>query len=125
MNKKTGPSKQSAHHTEKGSLLCRSSQTTELERWDSMDPPLFFSYLPRTLPAGLVDPQQLQTISIGMGFRPEGREFRYIFVATKLPEPEHPELIPTSVHVPVMVLFVTVPCRVNVSPLGLPDLTVS
>jgi len=27
------------------------------------------------------------------GFRPEGREFRYIFVATKLPEPEHPELI--------------------------------
>jgi hypothetical protein len=72
-----------------------------------------------------VDPQELQTISIGMGFRPEGREFRYIFVATKLPEPEHPELIPTSVHVPVMVLFVTVPCRVNVSPLGLPDLTVS
>ena len=41
----------------------------------------------------------------------------YIFVAVKLPEPVHPELIPTSVHVPVMVLFVTVPCNVNVSPL--------
>ena len=49
----------------------------------------------------------------------------YIFVAVKLPEPVHPELIPTSVHVPVMVLFVTVPCRVKVSPLGLPDWTVS
>jgi hypothetical protein len=49
----------------------------------------------------------------------------YIFVAVKLPEPVHPELIPSSVHVPVMVLFVTVPCKVNVSPLGLPDLTVS
>ena len=62
---------------------------------------------------------------MGMGFRSEDRERRYIFVTTKLPEPEHPELIPTSVHLPVMVLLFAVPCRVKVSPLGLPDLTVS
>jgi hypothetical protein len=53
------------------------------------------------------------------------RERRYIFVTTKLPEPEHPELIPTSVQVPVIVLLFTAPFSVKVSPLGLPDLTVS
>jgi hypothetical protein len=63
--------------------------------------------------------------SMGMGFRSEDREFSYIFVTTKLPEPEHPELSPTSVQLPVMVLFFTVPCRAKVLPLGLPDLTVS
>jgi hypothetical protein len=62
---------------------------------------------------------------MGMGLHSEDREFGYIRVTTKLPEPEHPELTPTSVHLPVMVLFFVVPCRVNVSPLGLPDFMVS
>jgi hypothetical protein len=63
---------------------------------------------------------------MGMGFRSEDREFGYIRVAAKLPEPEHPEFTPTSVQVPVMLLlFFAVPCNVSVSPLGVPDLTMS
>lgn len=60
----------------------------------------------------------------GWGFQ-EHRETDYILFTTKLPEPEHPELIPTSVQVPVMMLFCTVPCRVRVLPPGFPDLIVS
>ena len=49
---KRGPSKQSAHHTEKGrSLLCRSSHTTELESWDSMAPRSFARNSPHVVAA--------------------------------------------------------------------------
>jgi hypothetical protein len=39
----------------------------------------------------------------------------------KLPPPVHPELIPVSVHVPVIVLLFTFPVNVKVLPLGDPE----
>jgi len=50
--------------------------------------------------------------------------FRYIFVIVKFPDPVHPP-VPVKVHVPVTVLLFTVPCRVSVLPLGVPDVMVN
>jgi hypothetical protein len=45
----------------------------------------------------------------------------YIFVIVKFPDPEHPDVTPVKVHVPEIVLFFTVPWRVNTLLLGVPD----
>ena len=49
----------------------------------------------------------------------------YILVSVKLPEPVHPGVNPVSVHVPVIALLFTVPCRVSVLPLGVADVMVN
>jgi hypothetical protein len=41
-----------------------------------------------------------------------------------VPDPVHPP-VPVKVHVPVIVLLATVPCRTSVLPLGVPDIIVS
>jgi hypothetical protein len=47
------------------------------------------------------------------------------FVIVKFPEPVHPDVTPVKVHVPVIVLLVSVPARVSTLPLGVPDCTVN
>ena len=46
---------------------------------------------------------------------------RYDLTIVKLPPPVHPELIPVSAHVPVILLLLTLPFRVNVLPPGEPE----
>jgi hypothetical protein len=45
----------------------------------------------------------------------------YIFIIVKFPDPAHPDVTPTRVQVPAIVLSLTVPCTVNTLPLGVPD----
>ena len=49
----------------------------------------------------------------------------YILVSVKFPDPVHPGVNPVNVHVPVIALLFTVPCRVSVLPLGVADVTVN
>src|SRR5579863_6616150 len=52
------------------------------------------------------------------------RSYVYIFVMAKFPEPAHPP-VPVRVHVPEIVLSLTVPLRTSVLPEGVPDSTVN
>jgi len=49
----------------------------------------------------------------------------YILVSVKFPDPVHPGVNPVNVHVPVIALWFTVPCRVSVFPLGVADVMVN
>jgi hypothetical protein len=50
--------------------------------------------------------------------------FHYIFVIVKVPDPVQ-SAVPVKVHVPVIVLLFTVPCRTSVLPLGVPEVIVN